>query len=159
ALFVFAAATAPVYGQGTSMRVETFSLRPNGAIVVENPRGSVRVESWNNQTVRVIAEKKAPVGSSIEPGELTLMVAQNSIIVQCKAGRGRIDLTLYVPNNAQVDVTGGAFAVDITGSLTGAVVDTTSGSINYRLPVNDDAQVEMHSGLGAVRSSVPLTAV
>jgi VWFA-related protein len=87
------------------------------------------------------------------------MGAQNSIIVQCKQGVGRIDLTLYVPNSARLQVTGGAFPVDVNGSLAGAVVDTTSGSIGYRLPANDDARVAMRSALGTVRSTFPLTAV
>ena len=156
-LFVTAAAT--LCAQGSAVRVETFSLGLNGEVVVENPRGSTRVESWDFQTVRVVAEKKGQAGSSLEPGELVLMGAQNSIILQAKPGQGRIDLTIYVPNSARLQVTGGVFPVDISGPLASAVVDTTSGSIAYRLPANDDARVAMRSATGTVRSTVPLTAV
>jgi VWFA-related protein len=157
--FVFVTAAATLRAQGSAVRVETFSLKLNGEVLVENPRGATRVESWAYQTVRVVAEKKGPAGSSIEPGELVLMGAQNSVIVQCKQGPGRIDVTLYVPHSARLQVTGGVFAVDISGSLASAVVDTTSGSIAYRLPANDDAQVAMRSALGTVRSTFPLTEV
>jgi len=51
--------------------------------------------------VRVVAEKKGAAGNSLEPGELVLMGAQNSVIVQCRQGFGRIDLTIYVPNSAR----------------------------------------------------------
>jgi hypothetical protein len=95
----------------------------------------------------------------MDPGELVLMGALNSVIVQCKPGPGRIDLTLYVPHSARLQVTGGGFPVDISGSFASAVVDTTSGSISYRLPANDDARVALRSALGTVRSTVPLTAV
>lgn len=152
-------ASVTIRAQSTSMRVETFSLKPNGEVAVENPRGAIRVETWDSKTVRVLAEKKSPAGSSIEPGELVLMGAQNSIIVRCRQGSGRIDITLYVPHSAQLQVTGGVWPVDISGTLAAAVVDTTSGNIAYRLPPNDDARVAMRSALGTVRSTIPLTGV
>ena len=157
--FVFVVATATLRAQGTAVRVETFSLRANGEVSVENPRGATRVESWDQQTVRVVAEKTAPPASRIEPGELVLMGAQNSVIVACKPGAGRIDLTLYVPRNALLQVTGGAWPVAVDGSLAGAVVDTTSGNIAYRLPANDDARVALRSAQGTVRSAVSLAAI
>src|SRR5689334_15190937 len=78
-------ATAP-RAQGAAVRAETFSLRPGGEVVVENARGATRVEPWDSQTVRVLVEKTSAGGASIEPGELVLMGAQNSVIVQCKQG-------------------------------------------------------------------------
>jgi VWFA-related protein len=156
---LFSSTAAALQAQGSAVRVETFSLRLNGEVVVENPRGATRIESWDFQTVRVVAEKKGPAGSSIESGELVLMGAQNSVIVQCRQGSGRIDLTIYVPNSVRLQMTGGVWPVDIGGSFASAVVDTTSGSIAYRLPSNDDARVAMRSALGTVRSTFPLTAV
>src|SRR6266498_3301676 len=79
---VFAGAALTLRAQGSAVRVETFSLRPNGEVAVENPRGATRIESWDYQTVRVVAEKKSSAGGSIDPGELVLMGAQNSGIVQ-----------------------------------------------------------------------------
>ncbi len=154
---VLVAAGVTLHAQGSAVRVETFSLKLNGEVVVENPRGSTRVESWDYQTVRIVAEKKDASGSSIEPGELVLMRAQNSVIVQCRQGSGRVDLTLYVPNGARLQVTGGVWPVDIGGALASALVDTTSGSISYRLPSNDDARVAMRSRMGIVLSNSPLT--
>ena len=155
--FVFLLASTTPRAQGTAVRTETFSLKPGGEIVVENARGATRVESWDYQTVRVLAEKRAP-GSSIEPGELVLMGAQNSLIVQCRQGSDRIDLTLYVPHGAQLQVTGGSWPVDVGGVLSSVIVETTSGNIAYRIPSNDDARIAMRSTQGAVRSTMPLTA-
>src|SRR5438128_4451121 len=160
-LFAFAAAASitTLHAQGSAIRVETFSLRPNGRVIVENSRGAINVESWQNQAVRVVAEKKTPAAGSIDPGELVLMGAQNSIIVQCKAGTGRIDLTLYVPADSSVQLTSGAWPIEVAGSLQGAVIETTSGNISYRMPSNEDARVSMRSSQGTVRSTVPLTSV
>lgn len=145
--------------QGTAVRVETFSLKPGGEVTVENPRGETRVESWDSQTVRVVAEKRDPSASSIEPRELVLMGAQNSILVQCKPGAGQIDLTVYVPIGARLQVTGGAWPVDVGGSLGSAIIETTSGNISYHLPANDDARVAMRSTQGTVRSAMSLSGV
>src|SRR5262249_39928056 len=136
----------------------TFSLKLNGEVVVENSRGSTRVESWDSQTVRIVAEKKSN-GAALQPGELVLMGAQNSVIVQSRPGTERIDLTIYAPNSGKLQVTGGDWPVDINGGFVSAVVETTSGNIAYRLPANDDARVLMSSATGTVRSTVPLAAV
>ena len=145
--------------QESAVRVETFSLKHNGEVSIENARGATRVESWDYQTVRVVAEKKGNSGAALEPGELVLMGAQGSVIVQCKPGAGKIDLTLYVPNTARLQLNGGGFPVEITGPFVGAIIDTTSGNISYRLPSNDDARVTMRSASGTVRSTVALSEV
>src|SRR6185312_5239593 len=77
--FIVLTLSVSIRAQSTSMRVETFSLKPNGEVTVENPRGATRVETWDFKTVRVVAEKKSPTGNAIEPGELILMGAQNSV--------------------------------------------------------------------------------
>jgi len=157
--FVLVAAGDTLRAQGSAVRVETFSLKVDGEVVVENSRGATRVESWEQQTVRVVAEKKGTAGSALEGGELVLMGALNSVIIQCRQGTGRIDLTIYAPSNSRLQVTGGTWPVDISGSLASALIDTTSGSIAYRLPANDDARVALRSTAGTVRSTVPLAAV
>src|ERR1041385_1362495 len=154
---LFVATAVTLKGQESAVRVETFSMKQNGEVSIENARGATRVESWDYQTVRVVAEKKSNSGAAIEPGELVLMGAQGSVIVQCKPGSGKIDLTLYVPNTARLQLNGGGFPVDISGPFAGAIIDTTSGSISYRLPTNDDARVTMRSASGTVRSTVALS--
>jgi VWFA-related protein len=150
--------SATARAQGSATRVETFSLKLSGEVVVENSCGATRVEGWDSQTVRVVAEKKSN-GATLAPGELILMGAGNSVIVQCRPGAERIDLTIYIPNTAKLQLTGSGWPVDVIGGFTNAVVETTSGNIAYRLPANDDALVAMRSATGSVRSTVPLTAV
>jgi len=146
---------ATLHAQGSAVRVETFALNPLGEVVIENPRGTTRVESWDAETVRVVAEK-AGAATSIAAGELVLMGTQNSVFVQCKSGIGRVDLTMYVPHGSRLQITGGGFLVDIGGTLAEATVATTSGNIAYRLAPNDDARIAMRSTAGTVRSTMTL---
>lgn len=147
-----------LHAQGSAVRVETFALNPLGEVVIENPRGTTRVESWDAGTVRVVAEK-AGAATSMDAGELVLMGTQNSVVVQCKSGIGRVDLTMYVPHGSRLQITGGGFPVDIGGTLAEATVTTTSGNIAYRLAPNDDARIAMRSSAGTVRSTMTLAGV
>ncbi len=156
ACFAFARASA---AQGTAMRVEMFTFNPGGQVRIENARGATRIESWESQNVRVIAEKVSPAGSALDPSELMLMGAQNTLTIGCRQGArpGRVDLTIFAPPNARLEIVGSAFPVEVSGQFAGAIVETTSGSISYRIPTNADARVVMRSARGVVRSTAPLT--
>ena len=144
--------------QASAMRIESFDLNADGLVRIENMRGAIRIEVWEMPTVRVVAEKRSPAGSALDPNELLLMGIQNTITVQCRqtARAGRIDLTVTLPRRSQVQVVAGAWPVDVNGSLGGAVVQTTSGAIAYRIPANDDATISMRTTRGLVRSTAPL---
>ena len=145
--------------QASATRVESFDLNPGGQVRVENMRGAIHIDVWEMPTVRVVAEKRTPVGAALEPNELLLMGIQNTITVQCRQSNraGRIDLTVTVPRQSQLQVVGGAWPVEVSGALAGAVVQTTNGAIAYRIPGNDDATVSMRTARGLVRSTAPLT--
>jgi VWFA-related protein len=154
----FLVSTSTLQAQRSSTRVESFSLQPGGEVRVENSRGSTRVDACDGQIVRVTAEKKTPTGGALEAGELVLMGMGNTVFIQCKQGSTsvRIDLTISVPRGSRLEVTGGAWPVEIGGSLAGAIVETTSGNIGYRLPSLDDARVAMQSTQGIVKSTLAL---
>jgi VWFA-related protein len=142
--------------QGSSIRVESFTLKPGGQVRIENARGSTSVEVWEGPVVRITAEKTS--GAPIERTDMVLMSAQNTLLVQCRHGAamGRIDLLVSIPRNSHLQIIGGGFPIDVSGSLASAIVESTTGNIEYRIPKTDDAQVIMRSKTGAVRSTVPL---
>jgi VWFA-related protein len=146
----------PVGAQGSSIRVETFAFKPNGSVSVENSLGTTRVDVWDQQIVRVVAEKKG--GGALFPSDLVLMGAQDTVIIQCRQGAspGRIDLMIYVPRRAHLQVNGGNWPIDVNGSLSSAIVETTAGNIGYQVPRADDARIEMQSIRGSVKSTIPL---
>jgi VWFA-related protein len=157
-LILLIAHTPAAHAQGSATRIESFDLTPGGLVRVESMRGAVRIDVWEMPTVRVVAEKRLPAGAAIEPNELLLMGIQNTITIQCRQTNraGRVDLTITVPRQSQLQVVGGAWPVEVNGALAGAVVQTTSGAIAYRIPANDDATVSMRSARGLARSTAPL---
>ncbi|MGA9768688.1 MAG: VWA domain-containing protein [Blastocatellia bacterium] len=144
--------------QGSSVRVETFNLSPGGQVRVENLRGATRIDVWDMDSVRVVAEKKSPAGASLDQSDLMLMGVQNTLTIECRQqGRpGRIDLTVTVPRGSRIQLLGGTWPVDVNGSLASAVIETTTGAIGYRIPANDDASIAMRSSRGVVRSTAAL---
>ena len=145
------------FGQ-QSTRVETFAIGPNASIKVENLRGSVRAEAWEGQAVRVVAEKKEPKGSPLLPSDLMLMSANGDVVIKCNqaASPDRIDLTIYLPATAHIQITTGTYPVDVSGLIGSAVIQTASGDIGYHLPVAAGARVSMHSARGVVKAAVAL---
>src|SRR5690349_3926927 len=116
-LILIATLLPSAHAQGSATRIESFDLNPGGLVRIENMRGAVRIDVWEMPTVRVVAEKRAPVGSALEPNELLLMGIQNTITVQCRQTNraGRVDLTVTVPRQSQLQVVGGAWPVDVNG--------------------------------------------
>ena len=153
--------TPIVSAQMSATRVETFTLAPDGQVNIQNLRGATSIEVWNEESVRVVAERKTPPSLPLEPSDLVLMGAQNTLIIECRqSGKpGRIDLTVYVPSHAHMKLVGGTWPVDVSGPLASAVVETTGGNISYSLPRNDDAQISMRSARGVVKSTVELAEV
>ncbi|HSE98666.1 MAG TPA: hypothetical protein VLD57_10415, partial [Blastocatellia bacterium] len=151
--------TVRLRAQEPAVRVEMFSFRPDGYVSIENTRGNTRVETWAKEKVHVIAEKKTPTGSPLVSSELVLSSEDNRIRIECKrAGEpGPLNLTVFIPRRSHLQVTGGDSPVEVTGSVASAVVETTGGNIEYRMPASDDARVVMHSARGNVRSTLKLT--
>src|SRR5262245_40536797 len=148
-LVTSAVSTASVgAAQSSNIRMETYQFKPNGQVRVENKRGGTRIEVWDDWSVQIVAEKKS--GKPLDPGDLALMAAENSLLIQCRdAGAAdRVDVEVFVPRRSHLELVGGSFPVDINGSLGSAVVETTTGNIAYRLPVSDSARVAMHSERG-----------
>jgi VWFA-related protein len=87
-----------------------------------------------------------------------LMGAQGSLFIECKnsARGGRVDLTVYAPRYAALQVTGGAWAVEATGPFASTIIETTTGGISLRMPSNDNARVSVRTATGIVKSRVPL---
>src|SRR5262249_50059117 len=131
---------------------------PNASVKIENFRGSVRVEVWDGRAVRVLAEKKEPKGQPLLASDLMLMSAGGDVSIKCNqtGAADRVDLTVYLPPTAHIQLTGGTYPVEVNGSLVSAVVQTTSGDIGYRLPPSAGARVSMHSTRGVVRAALAL---
>src|SRR5437868_1599423 len=136
-----------------------FELPANGNLRVENLRGGVIAEVWNENYVSVAAveqsEQSTKLPAVVDRGEglLSIRLARGS------ANSTRIDLRLRVPARAHVAIVTAAGSVVMRGLPAAVLTQTGSGEIRVELPNNAKATIVADSKTGSVSSSVDSLAV
>lgn len=130
-------------------------LPANNSLRVENRRGSVKVEVWDEQHVSVIAEfeGEAPMRSPViirrTEQLLNVLVASGAT---AGAASIRVNLTLRVPARSRTEIITNNGEVEVRGLPGLLTVQTGSGNIRASLPAESDADVSATSPNGKVTS-------
>src|SRR5689334_13056310 len=53
------------HAQASATRIESFDLLADGLVRIENMRGAIHIDVWEMPTVRVVAEKRTPLGAAL----------------------------------------------------------------------------------------------
>lgn len=85
---------------------QSFQIQPGGTVEVDNPSGSVQVQMWDETYVHVKAEKVNPPGQPVYFSDVTFAASETTIVIGCYPTdpQARINLTLYVPRQCQVQM-------------------------------------------------------
>jgi len=156
ALFVVLCLPAPPGHSRQSAGAGELRMAPpaGGVILVENRRGSVRVEVWEGPDVTLSVEsaaagtarrRKSPVGVERSDASLSIKVAPAT-----GADAGRVDLSLRVPPSARLKVYTGAGDLSVEGAPAALVAQTLSGGLRLSLPAPPDAELTAQSLNGVV---------
>ncbi|HEX8653537.1 MAG TPA: VWA domain-containing protein [Pyrinomonadaceae bacterium] len=131
-------------------------LPAGGELRIENRRGSVTIEVWNEKQVAVAAtiEGKTPARSPvvIQRTEKLLTIGVANAPAQMTA---RVDLTLRIPERARVVIVTTTGEIDVRGLPASLSVQTVWGDIRANLPASTDADVTAESLNGTVASTLP----
>ena len=159
--------TAPTQQQtlrhaGTGASDETgsvsFDLPASGEVRVENGRGGIEIEVWDEKYLAVaasVAEGRAPRNSSPRKSPLRIERSERLLVIDVArvtaANAPGVDISLRVPRRARLKVftTGGA--IDVRGVPAYLAAQTVTGEIRLGLAPATDAQINAHSLRGAVR--------
>jgi hypothetical protein len=134
---------------------ETRRLDPGGTFTLENTNGAVVIETWNEPTVSIEAEKVAPEGQ-LDDLRIDIRGEGNRVDVTTRHDRrgwgrhGRVQYRVKVPQGARVEVetTNGSVRVQGTGGALRAT--TTNGGVE----VTDAAgSVEASTTNGSIRAA------
>jgi VWFA-related protein len=153
------------------------ALPPGGEMLVENRRGSVRVEVWSEDHVALAAvvegavrPRGLPVAVSHTESLLTIKV-ENATPAPASPGRRttraaasrvaptapraglaapRVDLILRVPASARMKVYTSDGALEVRGLPASLVAQTISGDLTLAVPAGADAAVTAQSLNGSV---------
>src|SRR5229473_5046112 len=130
-------------------------LPANGNLRVENLRGGVIAEIWNENYVSVSAltdsgkESRSPAIVQRTDTLLSMRVPRGA------AGAARINLKLKIPARAHVAIVTGESSVQVRGLPAALLIQTISGEIRLELPTGAGADILADSRTGTISSSLP----
>lgn len=129
------------------------ALPQSGELLIENHRGSVRIEIWTEAYVALAANTQAPKSAArklpvaIERGENILAI---KIERATQAKSPRVDLILRVPSSARLKVSTTDGELVVVGLPAALSAQTVSGKLQLSLPAVPDASITAQSLNGAV---------
>ena len=129
-------------------------LPANGNLRIENLRGGVIAQLWNEDYVSVSA-----IFDSGKQSRSPAVVQRTDSLLSVRVARGpvnspRINLELHVPARAHVAIITGESSVEVRGLPAALLVQTISGEIRVELPATAGASLIAESRTGTVSSSL-----
>lgn len=134
----------------------SLALPEGGELVVENRRGAVDVEVWNEAHVELLVRdygSKARYARGRQPVD----VARSEKLLTVKAARAsgaartsRVDLKVRVPRAARLKVFTSDGELRVNGLPAALLAQTVSGDLSLSLPHAPDARIEAQSLNGTV---------
>ncbi len=157
--FVFVnGAVAAQQGSHASAGALTLALPASGEVQVENLRGSIEVEVWDETYLTVAAVNEAkPAPQRRSPVQIEKTDNLLSIRVAREVGATtRVNLRLHVPAQAHLKLVTAEGELVISGVPTKLSAQTISGDVRVSLPVSPDAELTAQSLNGTVTLGVGL---
>jgi VWFA-related protein len=136
-------------------------LPAGGELRIENRRGNVSVEVWNEKHVSVTArvEGKLPARSPVliqrTESLLNIGVVRASSSRRAAAAPARVDLILRIPERSLAEIITVNGAVTVRGLPASLSVKTTAGDISAELPASADMDVKAETRTGSIDSTLP----
>ena len=156
ALIALCVPPQPVKGESEDDTGVRADLPTGGELRVENRRGSVKIEVWNEKQVSVTATiagqtpARSPVVIQRTDKLLTIGVASAT----ARTTAPRVDLSLRIPERASVEIITTNGEIDVLGLPASLSVQTVSGDIRAKLSPSTDAYLTAESVNGTVASTL-----
>ncbi len=131
-----------------------FELPANGNLRVENWRGAVIAEVWNENYVSVSAISDNGQAVNVPP-----VVDRGETLLSIRLSRGTVNmspvnLSLRVPTRTHLSITTGAGSIAVAGAPAALLVQSGTGEIQLNLPPRVGASIVADSKTGSVISSI-----
>lgn len=136
------------------------ALPANGVLRVENWRGGVKVEVWNEKDVSVAATidgatpKSSPVIINRTRTLLNIGVARQ----RPGASPQRVELVIRIPERARVEIVTSSGEIDVRGVSARLSARTVKGDIRAEISSGSDADVRAETTSGSIDSSLTTNA-
>ncbi|MDX1622882.1 MAG: DUF4097 family beta strand repeat-containing protein [Gemmatimonadota bacterium] len=146
-LMTVVALLSPATVAAQTTTVDTLiSVRPDGRLELHNGDGTVEIDVWNRDRVRLRARRDEPVPIRIEKKGVALVVRSPRQMER----DAEIDYALTVPASMDLAIHGARSPVTVRGTAGRVEVHTTNGAVEVR---GGRERVEVHTINGRVRIS------
>lgn len=131
-------------------------LPEGGELRIENRRGGVSVEVWNEQHVSVTAtvEGKKPARSPVIINRTERVLKIGNATQPTIRASARINFSIRIPERSRVEIITSGGEIDVRGIPATLSARTVSGDIRAQFPVSTDADVTAESVAGTVSSEL-----
>src|SRR5688572_16063741 len=147
-MILMAVASALTIGFAPQQQIDTtFAVRSGATLELESIHGSVVVNTWDREAVRVRSVAAVRVRPRIRYSEGVVDIEANP-----RGGGENVALEITVPRSFDVNVEGVNFAVTIDGVQGDVTVETMQGAVNVR-GVTGNIDIEAVNGEVAVDNS------
>jgi VWFA-related protein len=131
-----------------------FELPANGNLRIENLRGAVIVEVWDENYVSVSA-----IADSGKPSTSPAVIDRTDGLLSVRIARGpiaaaRINLELKIPGRTHAAIITNDGSVEVRGTPAALLIQTVAGEIRAVLTSDADADVVADSKTGSISSSL-----
>lgn len=146
---------------------KSYPLATGGLVALENINGSLRVEGWDKDEVKIVAEKRLTETSRVRLADLEVRInaGANAIFIDTEypnydyrhAERGvdyitEVNYTLYVPKRASIRTKLVNSKVTLHGLCGDHDIETVNGSIDCPLTaLTEDAHIRLRTVNGRVQ--------
>ena len=137
--------------------VETRKLDPGGTVSLENANGSVRVEGWDQDSVRIEAEKRARGGATLEAIRIEIRGEGDRVDVVTRLPRrwlfgqsGWVRYRVMVPVGARLKIETANGGVEVQGVVGPVQASTVNGSVSI---LDTSGRVDASTVNGGIRAT------
>jgi DUF4097 and DUF4098 domain-containing protein YvlB len=143
-----AVASALAVGLAPQQQMDTtFTVRSGGTLELESVHGSVVVNTWDREAVRVRTQEPVRARPRVSYSGGVVEIEPNP-----RGGSENVALEITLPRSFDVNIEGVNFAVTVDGVQGDVTVETMQGAVNVR-GVTGDIDIEAVNGEVAVDNS------
>ena len=131
---------------------KSFSVKSGGTLTIESDQGSIKVETWDKQTVEVLVEKKAGKQKLLDGFKVNFAQKGNDIFVEGDGERNNrvsVKFIIKVPQKFNLDLKTGGGSIGVAGISGEVKINTSGGSITIGNVTQGN--VEAHTSGGSIK--------
>ena len=124
-----------------------------GSFEIQDSNGSIHVKTWDEDTVRIEAEKEAKSQDHLDDIEIVIDGSSDSVSVETvhhrRSNRGKVSYVISIPAEADVSVTTANGSVTIKGTHGHVTARSTNGSLKVEGIIGD---IDARTTNGSIRA-------